>query len=81
MKFDGVQLRCPNDRPHGKYKVCGCWMGGVDNSKPSTSIIRCGNCGSVYKVTVDDMSHISFNKVYGKIDMDTKWRKVNNERE
>lgn len=78
--MNGVEVRCPNERPHGKYSTCGNWLGGVVTC-PSVTILPCSRCGLVYRVTVDSTSGITYKKMTGKVQLESKWRFIDNERE
>ena len=68
------ELRCPNDRPHGKYGSCGKFMGAAEISASPVFVI-CSKCGILWQVALKDEIP-TYTAMTDKIDTETSWRQV-----
>lgn len=58
-----TQIRCPNDRPHGKYTKCGKLLGGFSNS---TVVFHCSSCGQFFEVMILDDKNVEVKPIEQK---------------
>jgi len=72
---DYIEVRCPGDKPHGKYERCGGLMGGIDPAKEASYIFRC-SCGKAWRVEYKPEEYFTFKLVSEKVPMQRVWREV-----
>lgn len=46
-----TSIRCPNERPHGKYNSCGRLLGAIDNK---IIFVYCEECKQFFQVEVGE---------------------------
>ena len=58
-----IEVRCPYERPHGDYSICGHLLGGISDSQ---AIFYCATCNRFLIATVNNHSVVLVSEVSNK---------------
>jgi hypothetical protein len=64
-----TSIRCPNERPHGQYNLCGHLLGALYEDE---IYVYCSNCKIFHKITIRDNNTIEMSSLPQKIRLDLK---------
>lgn len=53
-------IRCPNDRPHNKYSLCGKLLGAVSNG---SLFVFCEECKEFFEISLKENDNIEMSPV------------------
>jgi hypothetical protein len=69
MKKEYSSIRCPNERPHSKYDVCGHLLGAV---RDGIVYVYCDECKIFYKIEAKDNDTIEMSPLPRNVKLDLK---------
>jgi hypothetical protein len=71
-----IEVRCPSEKPHGKFDKCGGLMGCIPSDMDTSAVFRC-SCGSMWHVEyLCNNKTFTFKMVTNKVPMQRVWREV-----